>query len=90
MTAQQPKTTKYAMVLPIILFGGMALGALYLGVSGIYWVATGDTRCLTAWDSRFQPQFVAGQCSILQAGYRVPTPDYLSLNEIRSPDARDY
>lgn len=83
MTAQQSKTTKYAMVLPIILFGGMTLGALYL-------MATGDARCLTAWDSRFQPQFVAGQCSILQAGYRVPTPDYLSLNEIRSPDARDY
>ena len=90
MTTQQPKSTKYAMVLPTILFGGMVLSAGYLAVSGIYWMATGDARCLTAWDSRFQPQFVAGQCSILQAGYRVPTPDYLNLNEIRSPDARDY
>ena len=90
MNAQQGKTIKYLALVPIILFGGLMLGILFFGASGIYWMVTGDARCLTAWDSRFQPQFVAGQCSILQAGYRVPTPEYLNLNEIRSPDARDY
>ena len=92
MTSQQG--SKWAMIGMMIFLWSIVTafvaGIVYVGVAGIWWSATGDQRCVTSWDTRFQPQFIAGQCSIMQRGYRVPAPDYINPQNISSPDARDY
>lgn len=77
------------MIIPITLFGMMALGMAYLGVGGIWYSLTGYDRCITGWDARYQPQYVAGQCSILQRGYRVPAPEYINPQNLYYPEGRE-
>jgi hypothetical protein len=90
MATNTPGKKKFnAAIIPMVVGAVYLAGFTYLSAWGLYWVASGNERCLKGWDARFQPQFDGAGCSILQRGLRVPVGEYWSPDEIRDPEPRD-
>lgn len=90
MTASTEKKKPLLIaILPWVTLGPLYLSLLGLIFSGFYWMLSGESRCLNAWDQQFQPRFSAWQCSIMQQGRRIPVPEFYSMDDVRPPEARD-